>query len=173
MTETERYSGTTDFQIIYDAFEDLVTDDMYLEWDKDETSADLKNILKASISKFEFPTFKLYDYELIDNEDGTFSIGDKFNFILTLEEITIFATLMIVEWMTRQMATANLTKQIYSTADFKMTSQANHIVKLIALQKAFKTESTYLQRLYKRRKVDGDGYIKPNFNGLGGKSNVY
>ena len=60
MTESERYAGTTPFQVIYDAFFALVTDDMYLEWAEEDTYADIKNILLAAIPKFEFPRFKLY-----------------------------------------------------------------------------------------------------------------
>lgn len=173
MTEQERYSGTTPFSVIYDAFFNLVTDDMYLEWYEDETRADIKNIFLAALTKFQFPRFKLYDYEKILNEDdGTESIGDKYNFLLTHEEINIFANLMIIEWITRQVATADITKQKYSSSDFKFTSQANHMVKLLDMKKSYQTDSTSIQRLYKRRMTDADGYIKSNYGGLGGKSSA-
>lgn len=51
----------------------------------------------------------------------------------------------------------------YSGTDFKMTSQANHLSKLLALLKEVQRQSLHMQRLYKRRKVDAeDGSIKSN-----------
>lgn len=168
MTKEERVNGTTPFQTIYDAFYNIVTDDMYLEWTKEETAADLKNILIAAIPNFEFPRFKLYDYEKISEESEEY----QFNFILTLEEINIFAQLMIIEWIKRQIATVDVTKQKYSSKDFELTSQANHLSKLISLKNDFKTDNKAAQRLYKRRKTDEDGYIRTNYAGLGGKENA-
>lgn len=169
MTEAERYTGTTPFQAIYDTFFSLVTDDMYLEWYEDETNEDIKNIFLAALPKFQFPKFKLYDYEKSLNQDGTYTIGDKFNFLLDQEELVIFANLMLIEWFTRQIATSDITKQKYSTADFKFTSQASHMNTLGLLKKEYMTEVKALQRMYKRHRTDSDGYIRPNYSGLGGK----
>ena len=36
MTREERANGTTPFQTIYDAFYNIVTDDMYLEWTREK-----------------------------------------------------------------------------------------------------------------------------------------
>jgi hypothetical protein len=168
MTEAERYADVTPFQTIYDAFYNLVTDDMYLEWTQEETAADLQNILLAAIPKFEFPRFKLYDYTItpVVGEEATIA---EFNFILTQEEIGIFANLMTIEWIVRQVATCDVTKQKYSSKDFELTSQANHLAKLLTFKNDFKTDNKSLQRLYKRRNTDSDGYIKPNYSGLGGK----
>lgn len=161
MTETERYSGVTPFQTIYDAFFNLVTDDMYLEWSSEDTYADIHNILLASITKFEFPRFKLYDF---DEELS------QFNFILDLEEINIIVYLMISEWITRQLATVDVTRQRYSSQDFEFTSQANHLAKLINLKNEYQKECKKIQRLYKRRKLNSDGYMVSNYSGLGGKN---
>ena len=54
MNETERRTGQTPFQAIYDSFLNLVTDDMYMEWGEEETYADIKNIFLAAISNFQF-----------------------------------------------------------------------------------------------------------------------
>ena len=171
MTESERYQGTTPFQTIYDAFFNLVTDDMYLEWAEEDTYADIKNILLASLTNFQFPRFKLYDYSF--SEPNTIpATVDQFNFILDLEEINIFANLMICEWVTRQLATVDVTRQRYSSIDFEFTSQANHLGKLLNLKEAFLRDSKKLQRLYKRRVLDESGYMKANYSGLGGKANA-
>jgi hypothetical protein len=50
----------------------------------------------------------------------------------------------------------------YSGADFKMTSQANHLAKLLTLQNETRRQSHHMQRLYKRRKVS-DGMYKSNW----------
>ena len=171
MTESERYAGTTPFQVIYDAFLSLVTDDMYLEWAEEETYADLRNILLAALSKFEFPRFKLYDYTFADTDHPEIEF-DQFNFIVEREEINILATLMIVEWVTRQLATIDITRQRYSSKDFAFTSQANHLAKLLDLKNAFIAQSKASQRLYKRRAMSTEGYIVTNYSGLGGKSNA-
>ena len=41
----------------------------------------------------------------------------------------------------------------YSGSDFKMTSQANHLSKLITLLGECQRQSHHLQRLYKRREI--------------------
>jgi hypothetical protein len=42
----------------------------------------------------------------------------------------------------------------YSGTDFKFTSQANHMQKLLQLKKDYEREGFHLQRLYKRRIPD-------------------
>ena len=173
MNETERRMGQTPFQAIYDSFLNLVTDDMYMEWGDEETYADIKNIFLAAISNFQFPRFKLYDYEMVEDfQTGQQIIGDKFNFLLTQEEINIFAHLMLVEWTNRQLASVDVTRQAYSSRDFEFTSQANHLAKLISLKESFIKESTKLQRLYTRRKITDSGFFVPNYQGFGGKNNA-
>ena len=52
----------------------------------------------------------------------------------------------------------------YSGTDFKMTSQANHLAKLLTLLKETQRQSLHMQRLYKRRRVGKDGTIKSNWD---------
>ena len=48
----------------------------------------------------------------------------------------------------------------YSGSDFKFTSQANHMQKLLALKKDYEREGFHLQRLYKRRAISSrDGRV--------------
>lgn len=173
MLDAERESGQTPFQTIYDSFLSLITDDMYMEWGKEETYADTKNMFLSAISKFQFPRFKLYDFEEYDESvDYEEEMEDRFNFLLTREEINIFAHLMTVEWLNRQLASVDVTRQAYSSRDFDFTSQANHLDKLIKLKESFVRETTRLQRLYTRRKIDNEGYFVPNYSGFGGKNNA-
>lgn len=55
----------------------------------------------------------------------------------------------------------------YSGSDFKMTSQANHLAKLMDLKKEAERQAHHKQRLYKRRKIiDDKGSIKSNWSTL-------
>ena len=146
----------TSFQEIYNRFLGKITDDMYMEWTFEDTIADLKNILMDAIPGFEFPRFPLYDFE-----------EDSYNVDLTSEEINILALLMYNTWLQRQVASIENTRMKYSGADFKMTSQANHLDKLIKLKQEAERQSHYMQRLYKRRKmVDGKGSIQSNWSSI-------
>ena len=51
----------------------------------------------------------------------------------------------------------------YSGSDFKMTSQANHLAKLLNLLGECQRQSFHMQRLYKRRYTNSKGYIKSNW----------
>jgi len=53
---------------------------------------------------------------------------------LTSEEILIISKLMMDIWLQRQITSIENTRMKYSGADFKMTSQANHLSKLVTLQ---------------------------------------
>ena len=45
-----------------------------------------------------------------------------------------------------------------------MTSQANHLGKLLNLLSETQRQSKYMQRLYKRRRTDENGFIKSNWS---------
>lgn len=150
------YDEPTSFQIIYDRFLGKITDDMYMEWTPEDTQKDLKNILLDAIPGFEFPRFPLYAYD----EDA-----EEFEVKLTSEEINILAILMYNTWLQRQVASIENTRMKYSGTDFKMTSQANHLAKLMELKKEAERQSLHMQRLYKRRKlIDDKGTTQSNWS---------
>lgn len=157
---------------------------MYVELTPEDTVRDLQNLLIDAIPGFEFPRKNLYDYtisiETIPAEDVTledFVIGsaweelpengveqipdqivDKSAFAAELdaEEINILALLMKAGWVQRQVSSIENTRMKYSGSDFKFTSQANHLSKLLNLLSEANRESFHLQRLYKRRKVNAE-----------------
>lgn len=152
----------TSFNEIYDAFFAKITDDEYLEWTKEDTENDVYNILMDAIPNFEFPRFPLYCF----NEEKT-----GFSVHLTGEEINILALCMLNTWLQRQITSIENTRQKYSGSDFKMTSQANHLAKLMDLKKETERQAFHMQRLYKRRKwIDNEGSIKSNWSTLMEKS---
>ena len=157
---------------------------MYLELTPEDTIKDLQNLLVDAIPGFEFPRINLYDYnisviQMYENEivEDDFVIGvvwndsmdlqeipkvlvdrSSFNVELTNEEINILALLMKQAWVQRQVTSIENTRMKYSGSDFKMTSQANHLSKLLSLLEESRRDSFHMQRLYKRRKLSKDGY---------------
>ena len=68
-------------------------------------------------------------------------------------------------WVQRQVTSIENTRMKYSGSDFKMTSQANHLSKLISLLTETRRDAFHMQRLYKRRKLADGGY-KSNWSSL-------
>lgn len=83
---------------------------------------------------------------------------------LTDEEINILALLMMCAWVQRQVTSIENTRMKYSGPDFKMTSQANHLSKLLSLLAECQRQEHHLQRLYKRRRYDENGVVKSNWS---------
>ena len=173
------------FVTVYNRFLGKITDDMYMELTPEDTIRDLQNLLIDSIPGFEFPRQNLYDYEikvLEIHEDellpDDFIIGtvweeisennnqtpkvivdrSSFSVDLTNEEINILALLMKQAWVQRQVTSIENTRMKYSGSDFKMTSQANHLSKLLTLLEESRRDSFHMQRLYKRRKLSDNEY---------------
>ena len=174
------------FASVYNRFLGKITDDMYMELTPEDTIKDLQNMLIDAIPGFEFPRHDLDNYtiELVEiSEDellpDDFILGtvwgeipdanasqapkvivDRSSFAaeLTSEEINILALLMKQSWVQRQVTSIENTRMKYSGADFKMTSQANHLSKLLSLLEESRRDSVHMQRLYKRRKLSKDGY---------------
>ena len=184
----------TPFTDVYNRFLGKITDDMYVELTPQDTIRDLRNMLIDAIPGFEFPRHNLYDYIIeaeIKDEDKVlttdFIIGmlwdelpeDSMNAVprlvvekssftaeLTSEEINILAILMMCAWVQRQVTSIENTRMKYSGSDFKMTSQANHLSKLLSLLHETQRQSHHMQRLYKRRKIVGNGEYRSNWSVL-------
>ena len=105
---------------IFDKFLDKITDDMYMELTPEQTWDMRFQLFESALPWFEFPRFNLFAYDLALEE---------YNVDLTLEEINIIATYMVVEWFNQQLASVEVTRMKYSGSDFKFTSQANHMSK--------------------------------------------
>lgn len=171
----------TPFTDVYECFLGKITDDMYVELTPQDTIRDLRHLLTTSVSGFEYPRKNLYDWTIeeevkseADLTDKDFSLGtiwedigeddehkpprvavehSYFGATLTPEEIDILAILMMCAWLQRQITSIENIRMKYSGSDFKMTSQANHLAKLVALLGECQRQSHHLQRLYKRREI--------------------
>ena len=150
------------FSSVYDRFLGKITDDMYMELTLEDTVKDLRNLLIDAIPGFEFPR-KSLDYFISINpsngQDESYFLAE-----LSSEEINILAILMMNSWLQRQITTIENIRMKYSGSDFKMTSQANHLGKLLTLQAETQRQSLHMQRLYKRRKTDADGKVSSNWS---------
>ena len=184
----------TDFTAVYNRFLGKITDDMYVELTPQDTIKDLRNMLIDAIPGFEFPRHNLYDYKVeteVKDEDKVltddFILGllwdempedslnamprvmvEKSSFAaeLTSEEINILAILMMCAWVQRQVTSIENIRMKYSGSDFKLTSQANHLAKMVSLLKDCRTQSHHMQRLYKRRKIIDNGEYRSNWSVL-------
>lgn len=187
----------TPFSAIYNCFLGKITDDMYMELTPEDTIKDLQRLLIQAIPGFEFPRKNLDSYEIKvvqmkedevlpddfiigviwnDLSDNIVDVPDviveksAFAEELTSEEINILALLMKQGWVQRQVTSIENTRMKYSGSDFKMTSQANHLQKLLSLLEESRRDSFHMQRLYKRRKKDKDGHYESNWSVLREKS---
>lgn len=168
------------FASVYNRFLGKITDDMYLELTPQDTIKDLQNLLIDAIPGFEFPR-KSLDYEILQREitaettniygfviedaDGNgYEDASYFLVDLNSEEINILAILMMNGWLQRQVTTIENIRMKYSGTDFKMTSQANHLAKLLALLSETQRQSHHMQRLYKRRRTGADGIVTSNWS---------
>lgn len=185
----------TPFTDVYNRFLGKITDDMYVELTPQDTIKDLRNMLIDAIPGFEFPRHNLYDYTIeteVKDEDKVltddFILGllwdeipednslnavprviiEKSSFAaeLTSEEINILAILMMCAWVQRQVTSIENIRMKYSGSDFKLTSQANHLAKMVSLLKDCRTQSHHMQRLYKRRKIIDNGEYRSNWSVL-------
>ena len=155
----------TPFSDVYDSFYGKITDDMYMELTEEDTAAMQQDLLLTAIHKFEFPRQPLeyrLNYHPVEDSDGNTYMVGAFYAHLTPEEINILSTYMIVEWLGQQLASVENTRLKYSGSDFKFTSQANHMQKLLQMKKDYEREGFHLQRLYKRRIKDIYGIYRSN-----------
>ena len=161
----------TPFSVIYDSFFGKITDDMYMELDKEDTYKMTEELLMAAMHKFEFPRFDITDFEKGSekiSEDTGENIYEEghFNSLLTNEEINILSTYMIVEWLSQQLASVENVRMKYSGSDFKFTSQANHMSKILTQKKDYEREGFHLQRLYCRREKNEEGILHSTFGSI-------
>ena len=173
------------FTVIYNRFLGKITDDMYMELTPQDTIRDLRNLLIEAIPGFEFPRKNLYNYNIVtstksaseitdadfimgEDEEGNILIENStFAEELTSEEVNILAILMLIAWTQRQVTSIENTRMKYSGSDFKFTSQANHLSKLLNLLAETRHQSHHMQRLYKRRRHSEAGPYESNWSVLG------
>ena len=139
----------TDFSLIYNNFLHTVTDDMYISWSEEET-----------YENFRFPKQNLFDYDL--------DLGE-FNLKLTPEEIDIITTLMIIEWLKRQITTVRLTELQYTGSDAKVLNTKNQLTGLLNLKQDYEKQLEKKLFYYQNHHQTEDGDIIATDFKLSGK----
>lgn len=151
----------TPVKTVYDAFFTLITDDMYLEITEEKTREDCWSLLNASIPLFEFPDKA---FSICTLPDGALA----FDRDLTLEEVNILAYGMVQIWLQRQITSIEVIRQKFSGTDFKLSSQASHLQRLMSLMTTVRDEHRRLQLLHSRRRINQEGVYESTFDGLVG-----
>lgn len=153
-------AGSTDFSLIYNNFLHTVTDDMYISWSEEETYEDLQGFLTSAIVNFRFPKKNLLDYDI--------ELG-HFNIELSLEEIDILTTLMIIEWVKRQITTVRLTELQYTGSDAKVLNTKRQLDGLFDLKKEYQKDLEKKLLYYQNHTQSEDGKILATDFKLSGK----
>jgi len=117
----------TSFEEIYDIFLSQINDPVFVEFDEDDE-------LKYRYLLNSIPKFRKCKQDLSDRDDK------QFNVTLTDEEKLILGTLMVIEYLNPQIVAQEHLRQFLNSKDFKMSSQGNHLEKLLAMFKAKKRE---------------------------------
>lgn len=131
----------TPFRKIYEVFLGKIEQDTWdLVLDIQMLEEDWFMLLRSAINRFMFPRISLeFNEEL-----------QCFNEELTEQEIQVLAIFMRNEWLKRALYTYSLIRQEYSTKDFQLTSQANHMDKLKQLVELSDYECKHMINLYSR-----------------------
>ncbi len=153
---------STDFSLIYNNFLHTVTDDMYISWSEEETYEDLQGFLTSAIVNFRFPKQNLFDYNLE---------LEHFNLKLTPEEIDIITTLMVIEWLKRQITTVRLTELQYTGSDAKVLNTKNQLTGLLNLKEDYQKQLEKKLFYYQNHRQTEDGNIIATDFKLSGKGN--
>ncbi len=125
----------TPFSEIYNMFLADITDDTFLLHDPEDAEKILDGLRRKAITRFNVCNKDLYDIDLQEQQ---------FNEVLNDREKIIIATIMRKYWLNDKMYNLGLIKQRMSTKDFKLTSQAEHLLRLTVLNKELEAEISHM-----------------------------
>lgn len=140
----------TPFQKIYDRFFVYVTDDFFTEVCKRPKQKELYDLLMASMPLFEFPREPFSISTKKKYEEVSYFLDQE----LTEEEVNILAVGMAEIWSLQQTLNIENTRHKFSGPDFKISSQASHLQRLMKLEESMRHEHRRLQMLHSRRELD-------------------
>jgi hypothetical protein len=122
---------STPFNEVDDMFLSDISDNTFLDFTEPEREEILNNLRTKALTRF-----KACKADLSDKDD----ILKQFNQTLTDEEKLIIATCMRKFWLNDKIYNLELIKQRMSTKDWKMTSQAEHLLRLTVLNQELDKE---------------------------------
>jgi len=116
---------------VYDLFLDEISDSTFLQFPEIDRDLILKKLLLKSLSRF-----KACKTDLLDKDDSL----EQFNSDPSDEEQLILSTIMRYHWLNQKVYNIELIKQRMTTKDFKLSSQSEHLLRLINLSKELDKE---------------------------------
>ena len=122
---------STPYAEIDNMFLSDVKDSTILEYTEEERAEILNNLREKAI-----PRFKCCQSDLSDRDE----IFGEFKADLTNEEKLILATIMRKYWLNDKIYSLDLLKQRLSSKDWRMTSQAEHLLRLTVLNQELEKE---------------------------------
>lgn len=128
---------------IYNMFLSDIKDDSLLDFTESERDDILHGLLLKAITRFKACEKDLNDRVEPVSEDESETgeaIEGKFNETLTEEEKLILATIMRKYWLNDKIYNLELLQQKMTTKDFRMTSQAEHLLRLTVLNQELDKE---------------------------------
>jgi len=132
---------STPYSDIYKKFLTDIKDDSLLDFTVEERMGILDGLLKKSISRFKACQTDLLDRtERIPATENAPAVEGQFNQDLTEEEMNILATIMRKYWLNDKIYNLELLQQKMTSKDWKLTSQAGHLLRLIALNQELDKE---------------------------------
>ena len=157
----------TPFFKVYQAFLSRISAD---EWTIEEDIAvverDWQQLLDAAVFRFKYPRVSLEKVDLEPCQCRGMVFSEGFKGDLSQDEIQLLAIFMKHEWIKRCIATWENIRQLYADKDF---SQANHLDKLIKLEKSIEEEAHKAEGIYDRSREKRPADL---FKKLAGKKNV-
>jgi len=121
----------TPYSDVDDMFLNDILDNTYLSFDVEDKESILNMLRVKAVTMF-----KSCKKDLSDKDDNL----KQYNQLLTDEEKLIIATAMKKFWLNDKIYDVSLLKQKMSTKDWKLTSQAEHLNRLIGLKKDLDNE---------------------------------
>ena len=116
---------------VYDLFLDEISDSTFLQFPEIDRDLILKKLLLKSLSRF-----KACKTDLLDKDDSL----EQFNSDPSDEEQLILSTIMRYHWLNQKVYNIELIKQRMTTKDFKLSSQAEHLLRLTVLKQELDKE---------------------------------
>lgn len=129
----------TSYQLVFDPFSSKIKDKTFVELTQADSEDQMIQLLNDGLIYFKYPKVDVFD-----KNDTT----KQFNQTLNYKELQIISHLMVQAWLDRQVNNLELLKQKFSDRDFKITSQAAHLEKLLILQEKQMAKCNRLMKNY-------------------------
>lgn len=125
----------TPYSEIDNMFLSDIKDDTFLDFTESERQEILDGLRIKAITRF-----KACQKDLTDRTEAVGETEGQFNETLTDEEKLILATIMRKYWLNDKIYNLELLQQRMTTKDFRMTSQAEHLLRLTVLNQELDKE---------------------------------